>query len=342
MSGDFIRPLAGLRGIAALTVAWGHMRELTGLPIDPLVPALGVVLFFALSGFLMAHLYLSERFTPRSALRFVLARFGRVYPLFAVVVVAAALYSLASPTGEAPFGLHVDDIGPHLALYGEGGTVWTVAVEFQFYGIFLAIWAVCWLARFAGPRTIFCIIAIAVVAICLYADVNVGRNALLRYLHVFMIGGLAALVYERWGARLGPIAGWVLPLCLGVYLGAYFAGGYVYDNPVVLACVGLLVLLGAAGQDTQAGRILGSRPMVFLGEVSFGTYLLHRPVMFFWNLAFGEAVTGIPLYLILTAITLLLAWLAHLLIERPARSFVRSLSERTLGLRGHEPHQSPA
>jgi hypothetical protein len=51
-----IKPLQGLRGIAAGTVLIGHISPV------PTAPSLGVVLFFVISGFLMGKIYLPKRF----------------------------------------------------------------------------------------------------------------------------------------------------------------------------------------------------------------------------------------------------------------------------------------
>lgn len=89
--GTQINTLHGLRGIAALTVVVGHARGFADLPIPQTAPAMGVMLFFALSGFLMTHLYLDKSAGRASVMEFLVNRFARVWPLFAVVCVAMAL-----------------------------------------------------------------------------------------------------------------------------------------------------------------------------------------------------------------------------------------------------------
>jgi peptidoglycan/LPS O-acetylase OafA/YrhL len=83
--------LDGLRGIAAIFIIQRHAEDLLG---DALPSSyLGVDLFFALSGFVLAHAYgtsLSEgRISP---LQFMKARLLRLYPLYAIALALVTAY----------------------------------------------------------------------------------------------------------------------------------------------------------------------------------------------------------------------------------------------------------
>ncbi|MXP28657.1 acyltransferase family protein [Porphyrobacter algicida] len=126
MKRDLIKPLHGLRGIAALTVVFGHYGIVTS------TPSLGVVLFFILSGFLIGKLYVERPFNTKEVSSYVVARFARIYPLFALVVVGTGVLNMAFPSAEV-FYLEPDQIVPHLLLFGSNMTIWTICAEFQFY-----------------------------------------------------------------------------------------------------------------------------------------------------------------------------------------------------------------
>ena len=71
-----IPALDGLRGLAALIVAVSHLSAMTGIAVGFFGSArgqLGVILFFALSGFLMAHMYFEAPFSPGNLGRFAVA-----------------------------------------------------------------------------------------------------------------------------------------------------------------------------------------------------------------------------------------------------------------------------
>jgi peptidoglycan/LPS O-acetylase OafA/YrhL len=90
--GGLIAPLTGLRFVAAATVAIGHAAP--SLRSDWLgqlvaqISSIGMTLFFVLSGFVLWFTYAEKlRKNPRIALReFAIARFARLYPMYAVTV----------------------------------------------------------------------------------------------------------------------------------------------------------------------------------------------------------------------------------------------------------------
>jgi peptidoglycan/LPS O-acetylase OafA/YrhL len=96
------------------------------------------MLFFCLSGLLMAELYIRQDATWASVWNFIRARFARIFPLFAVVVVGSALI-YHYDTG---FPFHLDAVAAtkHLLLLGDGLTMWSISVEFQFYAAFVGLW----------------------------------------------------------------------------------------------------------------------------------------------------------------------------------------------------------
>jgi peptidoglycan/LPS O-acetylase OafA/YrhL len=96
--GKFIDPLTGLRFIAAATVAIGHaapsLRDDWLGHLVAQVSSVGMTLFFVLSGFVLWLTY-SERMlrSPRVALRdFAVARFARLYPMYALVTLVITGY----------------------------------------------------------------------------------------------------------------------------------------------------------------------------------------------------------------------------------------------------------
>lgn len=283
------------------------------------------MLFFALSGFLMTHLYISELATSRTILDYIVARVGRVYPLFAFAVVLAWLLTLVG--FDYGHRMSTSDMGWHLMLAaGNVGVLWTITIEFQFYAIFVLIWIA--YSKWGGWR----------VAIPLWGfvagQVAVGFLGpwltIVPQLHLFLAGVAAAFAW-KYVRPFGLIAdaflgvllvGYVLtfPGMLEAMTGARFEG-YRQLWPAVL--MGLLVLTSAAA-DGPFSRLLGSRVMVHLGEISFGLYLFHHLT--------GKLLssTGVPLPRPVWAVLILLATvavaeIAHIVIERPARRLIRSL-----------------
>ncbi len=98
-------------------------------------------------------------------------------------------------------------------------------------------------------------------------------------LMAFVTGGGQSAV----GASSGRI-GFVQLLGLGLLIGSAFlyTSSLEYPGLVTLAPVGgtlLLLASGGLGTESLPGRLLGSRPLVALGQVSYGWYLWHWPLM---------------------------------------------------------------
>jgi peptidoglycan/LPS O-acetylase OafA/YrhL len=328
---QLIRPLHGLRGIAALSVVVGHSSSWTDVPPWPVAPGLGVALFFVLSGYLMGHLYLPQQASPANVWAYLVARFARVYPLFVVVVVLSVPFGLLLLNGEHPFDFTEGDVWRHLLLVGAGSTVWTIAVEMQFYGLFAVLWLAAW------RHELLLLIGLLVFSAAMFiVGFPEGRIDLLRYLHLFALGIAAAVIARRYSALIAVVAPWVLPATLTAYLAmlsvapALYDPQIVYADPIACAVVTLLVLSAAAASSSPVGRLLGSPVMVWLGEVSYGIYLLHRPIIEALKVHPPAFLSGVPLLLLVLGLTLLAACGANTLIERPARQFIRGTAQPQL------------
>jgi peptidoglycan/LPS O-acetylase OafA/YrhL len=165
----FIRQLTGVRFVAAAWVLLYHLQgplDRVGLLDIPVLPdvlnvgRLGVDLFFALSGFILTHTYLSrmgQRARLRETLNFWWLRLARVYPVHLVMLVVAglALFAQAKVTGDA---LDRDWLNPldfirNLLLIQEWGpqpqrgwnfVAWSLSMEWLAYLIFPILILVIW------------------------------------------------------------------------------------------------------------------------------------------------------------------------------------------------------
>ena len=134
-----IKKLNTLRGLAALIVFVTHFSDITnwlGGVLGGGSGAYGVMLFFLLSGFLMSYLYLDRGFNKVNVKGYLLARAGRVLPLYLVVVLSSYYLTQAG----SDFLYNIPDfnalLGHLLFLHGES-VLWSIPPEIQFYFIFL-------------------------------------------------------------------------------------------------------------------------------------------------------------------------------------------------------------
>lgn len=319
---QIIKPLHGLRGIAALTVVVGHF-------IAGGTPALGVVLFFVLSGFLIGKLYLDRPFTSAAVWHYAVARFARVYPLFAVVIIGTVL--LNTVTNANVFGLAVDEIWAHLALAGDARTVWTISTEFQFYLLFILIWAL----RSRLPSALNAILPLLLLALAVayWIGTDATRIGIFGYFHVFLLGVLTAVLIARADETWQTLAAVALPVFACAYLMAFavipsfYTPRWVYLDMISVGICAALLASTLLGGNCLGNRLLSRPVFIWLGEISFGVYLLHRHAQWFVDALLDQAPiwASLPLKIVLT---LILAQLANWLIERPCRRWIRQGGDR--------------
>jgi|TARA_B110000902_G_scaffold261419_1_gene336155 peptidoglycan/LPS O-acetylase OafA/YrhL len=137
-----IKQLTGLRGLAALIVFISHAanEELIANFLGNGFGQLGVMLFFVLSGFLMAHLYLEKIPNCSNIKVFFIARVGRVFPLFFILVILS--YIVKTQVYEN-FHYQVNDISiltKSLLFIKASNEFWTIPIEVQFYVMFILLW----------------------------------------------------------------------------------------------------------------------------------------------------------------------------------------------------------
>jgi peptidoglycan/LPS O-acetylase OafA/YrhL len=227
---------------------------------------LGVMLFFCLSGLLMAELYLRQDATWASVWNFVRARFAKIFPLFATVVVGSALiYHFDT---RFPFQLDAVAATKHLLLFGDGLTMWSISVEFQFYAMFVGLWVLDAALPGRHRNSSLALVCIGLVLALWMAGYPGERIAITHYGQFFLVGVLAALIlwHAPEAAGIARTANFLLPVLLALDVLASvilrLSDYDCYRSLALLILTGTIVLWGAAGKGFFAERVLGSRSMV--------------------------------------------------------------------------------
>jgi peptidoglycan/LPS O-acetylase OafA/YrhL len=304
---------------------------MTGIPIPRMTGSMGVLLFFVLSGFLMAHLYLRTTPSKLEVFEYFRARFARIYPLFAVVCIAScAIFYLVSTS--FPYKMSVLALAKHLLGVGPGVTLWTISTELQFYVLF----GFMWLGYSRFPTTnrdsLFAATLVLIVGFMWLMGFSKDRIAITGYLHVFLMGMLAAIVLPYVKSKTAySISAIAFPALFLVYIAACFiapgtiGGRWVYHSMPLVIAMGGLVLAAVIANDSPVGRFFSSRPLLWLGEVSFGVYLLHRPAMWVMKETMPDNLPWYVSQAILLALVGIMAHLAYIYIEKPSRAYIRSI-----------------
>ena len=326
---------------------------------------IGVAIFFVLSGFLLFRPWVRAAAQGRAApslTRYGRRRVRRIIPAYVVaVLVTFAVYTVFTPgptPGQTWHGLiryltfshiYTDDYLTTM-LHPGLSQMWSMAVEVAFYAVlpglaYLLLQVLCrgqWRPRLA----LVGLAALATIGpawLVLITTTDVLSNSAGMWLpaHIaWFAGGMMLAVLQAIGARCH--AGLAIPVAVALYLvvSTPIGGAILGPDPVWVPVVksllyGTIATLAVAppalGSHGGYQRFLGSRPMVWVGEISYEIFLLHSLAMaLVMHLVLGWPVfTGsMPGLIAATlALTIPAAWALHR-VTRPHRE---ELSTRSAG-----------
>jgi peptidoglycan/LPS O-acetylase OafA/YrhL len=340
----------------------------------------GVDLFFVLSGFLIGGILLDHRESTNYYKIFYLRRACRIFPMYyLMLLVFYALIALGGsrisswlfdkPLPAAAYLTFTQNIWSvwFVAHFGYPaywpGVGWSLAVEEQFYVIISTAIRKC-----AGvlPRVLIGVIVLAppLRAFCFY---RLPQGSLINYLclpmrgDALLLGVLAAyaLRHDRarqWifshakalvgalavlGAGLALLNAWRQELTL---IGT--AGMSIIGYTWIAAFYTCLLVLVVTQTQGALARLFRTGALRWLGEISYGLYLIHIPVLgLFHAVAYGRAplvTNGRELAVTLGALltSLLLAALSWKFLERPIINWGRTFEYRDKIFATNEPEFS--
>ncbi|MBB4482521.1 acyltransferase family protein [Rhizobium etli] len=327
---DYIPSLDGLRGLAALLVVQAHIGLIFPSTAQHLMTmgSEAVGLFFALSGFLMAHLYGSRPVTRENVLDFLVSRFARIYPVYlAAVLLVAMLSGMQDLNFVQPINGGTDFVR-HVFLLGSSGVFWSIPPEIQFYLLFPILW-LC-LARPLRHSGVIAGFAIVVVVDGLLELPGPGI-LLLSKLPYFFFGALA-------GALHSHLERWTPSALTGVFtlvlLAVFFTYRHVLPNffpefwGLQSAAAAAVIVALVARKPPIAARVLAAAPVKFLGTISFSLYLFHVPIMFLVHRTFETLLPEPALIAAALFVAVGGAWFLHETIEVPSRRLLVTLWQR--------------
>lgn len=355
---DFVQ---ALRGIAAIAVVMYHARLWIVGPGfsdagDRLFRngAAGVDLFFVISGFIMVHTTWHSPGGVRNAGRFLARRLARIWPVyviatFAFIVAEGSVWHwLTTRSGLLHLGkafvfYPVAPGGAPFFGWTPNGVGWTLDYEIWFYLLF-AIALVAGRRRWAVLVGLFTLFLVAVPR--LYTG-HVDADAYFEYQMSPVILRLAAssMVWEFLaGAAIGAIyrsrlrienravLGAFAAMAMTAVLWQHFAGhghhGMVGWGPA------LIVMVLALALWNKASPISVPRPLLWLGDVSFSLYLVHRIAQRGVDRLVPppeSVVGGVGFVLMTTGIALVLAQLSYRYLEAGIAERFRRWLLRRLG-----------
>ncbi|WP_047146617.1 acyltransferase [Aquamicrobium sp. LC103] len=297
-----IDELEGIRGLLAVWVVFVHLLPAAGIEagnlgvFEPLFGELiRVQIFCIMSGFVI-FIMMSRR--REAYLPYLSRRLLRIYPVyifaFALSVAMSGIAFEALQAAQFPgpkndgriaiyeesfaqWPAHVlshlsltHGIVPHQWLpsgaYAFLGQAWNISTEFQFYVIAPLLF---WLLH--DVRLALRIMAVAGLAVVWYLAARWPNEAALSHFAIYFLTGIASYYAWRrsWKDQMllnkatilaAALAVGALSIAIGMWIFIFGSALYVRDR---------------AGQEGVITRGFKTKPMLFLGSISYSLYLLH-------------------------------------------------------------------
>ena len=341
--------LDGIRGVAAVAIVHRHAEFFFGRPEAS--SYLAVDLFFALSGFVLAHAYGERLRTGKiSTFTFLKARLYRLYPLYiiALTIMAAffvCLYTLDLPTpiddlhrkislSELAFALLTSILFlPAPFTLTLNGALFLVSPAWSLFNelvanVVYARWGVRW-----KSGKIAIVIAVAAAGLVV-AAIEFGK------LHAGF----------RWHEMYAGMARVFFSFFVGVLIYRYNSGAQVRRQYLALSCLALVclvlflpitndirpifdlfvvflvwpALLAVASRVAPEGWLAAISS--FLGTASYGLYVLHIPLLAWAAFLMPWSGTGwiaYPSGLLFTAFATIFAWALTRYVDQPMQRRLR-------------------
>jgi peptidoglycan/LPS O-acetylase OafA/YrhL len=350
--------LTGIRGLAAWFVVLYHIRVgavsyLPGQASFVLSKGyLAVDLFFMLSGFVLWLNY-SDRLRGGgfgAVPKYLARRVARIWPLHLFILALTAVYaSLVAATGELNT-VHYpwEELPLHVLLVHNWGFTgglawndpsWSISGEAAAYLLFpLIVLGVDW--RRLPPAWMIAILLLVALLLstvmgwngAYILDRDIPRFGLLRAATEFTMGTILCALWRRWRPRPGLTA-----VLAGALIGGAVVLGLAAGAPETLAVplflAGLLLVIALSAD--RPGNPLAARPIHYLGEISYSTYLVHFLLYIVFKILFVDDPGNVSPAL--AGLFLLLTFLASVAlyhgVERPAQRALNRLFDRRLSRR---------
>ncbi|PDS38375.1 hypothetical protein CO665_10865 [Rhizobium anhuiense] len=340
MEADRIRGLDGIRAFAILGVFYTHFVDENSLLGD-----LAVRTFFILSAFLitgkLVALRDAEGFTFAALRSFYARRALRLLPTYYAMVLALAAIGLVTIRDGLFYHLaFLSNVWFAMAMNWNPWVLahtWTLSVEWQFYliwplvvlncanrsvalaaagaiAIALAFWLGCYVAGYYPDNVV------------LWSPFSLdafGMGALT----FFYSGVLARTLRTRLIAALLPAALWsALQLVETDGRPQFLVVVDFLLQILPLLPMAILIAITASGTSPILNRILGARPLAYLGRISYGCYLYHFPMLWLmmhimWQVFDYPLKRGIVELVVVAIPTIAFSALSWKFMERPIQKW---------------------
>ena len=341
-SNSWYRPeVDGLRAVAVLPVVFFHggFETFAG-------GFVGVDVFFVISGYLITTILLREmRKGSFSFRRFYERRARRILPaLSAMMLVAIPLaWVTLTPLQLRNFAQAVGAtnlFSANVLYWRESGYfeedseanplihTWSLAIEEQFYLLFPVVLLI--VVRFAirarKNDQVFVLATMAAIAAASYLWMEwwLRRDPIGNFflapgrIWELLVGSFCAVILLDFKVRRSAALS-ALGIAAILWSVFSFDEGTAFPSAAALfPVVGTALVILFADESTATGRLLSIKPLVWIGLISYSTYLWHQPLFVFARLGRQNRTTEFET-IGLAILSLIIGYLSYRFVEQPFR-----------------------
>lgn len=333
---------------AALAIVIYHFGKGTAINNEytsHLFSNVGVSYFFILSGFVMIIAYQkTEKFNLK---KYFINRFARIYPLYLFALLLIIFLKVVFKQGvnftELIYSITVIQAWSSEYVLSLNGPGWSISVEIFFYFLFplllLFFYQKHQLKTVITYIIVFCLISQFFFQFFILSHTHEHDwfeffyYSPIMHLGEFLIGNVAGLFFLNYrndyaNSRLYKYNSFLILLCLLVLLLLLkYPLLFNYHNGF-LAIVYIPLILFLSFDKGWITKLLNLKPFVFLGEISYGVYLLQLPIYKLSQILFKILKLEFSFYWYLVVL-ILSASISYLLFENPVRNFIKSKLSRS-------------
>jgi|CeladaMinimDraft_18_1061708.scaffolds.fasta_scaffold02042_2 peptidoglycan/LPS O-acetylase OafA/YrhL len=350
-----LNTLTTFRFLAAFGVFLHHLNQLSFGP-------LGVTFFFVLSGFILTYSYYekAQQMNKNGIISFYIARIGRIYPV-ALLTFLISIPLVFNEYSRDVFTFIAKAVAQLLLLqsyipdsgvyYSFNGVAWSISTEMFFYMMFPFILKL--LFRMKDYPRFYYALLVSIVTLefiigwVLSNDIQ-DLNQAYWFIYIspffrildFLLGCSVAFIFllkplgKKSTAFYTAIEFLSIVLMVFVYINVSHVPGSMTYGVVFIPFIAFMIFV-FAHEKGLLSKLLQTKTLVYLGEVSFSFYMIHQLVFrYFW----GKLHLSPPLligYFSVFTITIISSCLVYSYFEKPLRDFIRNhLANKVMMRRG--------
>ncbi|ABX43844.1 acyltransferase family protein [Lachnoclostridium phytofermentans] len=339
-----------LRGLASLIVVWSHLvgwwlpvnqatSNLQGYWENLIVRPfhlyqngghLGVLIFFLISGYIVAHVSLKE-----NSSRFLLKRFFRIFPaLFIVLIISYIIATFSLRTNlSIPLGNNATELKDYLYSlflldYPLGtpsalAVTWTLFVEILFY----LLTAIFIKSTKKDPLKATWYFIIAINIIIILSSINPIINRIAHYavyLFFVLLGRIIYLCEKKYIPLFESIIlGIVSLFCYILFYDYLYPNSLFNESSHIIYTIIMAIIVFFIFKIFYNKKY---KITTFLGDISYSLYLIHLPVgTLVLNILHKNGIPFKYSFLISCTICFIVSFLIYKFIEKPSQKIAHKL-----------------